>query len=255
MTKTRRFGAAVVLLSMVACNASSPTAPTPTTIVAVAPPVAPALPPPPVVAPPPPPAPVVVPFPPADAQFNMTLFRQLVHNAFDMPLYAVRRFSQAPRIYLKTVDEDGKAIDSRTLDETARILETSAGEMTGKFGLAGLERGTGSKIGETGWVTVRWLPQALNPSRICGQANIPAERGTLDLFPYQTNCGCQRWQTAPRIVRHELGHALGFFHTDDGHDLMYGKAWDISQCDLSATPREKFHMAVAYDRPIGSPVP
>jgi hypothetical protein len=203
----------------------------------------------------PPTSPAAAPFPPSDPQFNLTLYRQLVHNAFEGTPLPLRRFSQPPRIYLRTIDEDGKAIDSRTLDHTARALEESAGEMTGKFGLAGMERGTGNKIGAPGWLTVRWLPQASNPYRICGQAYVGAEGSTLDLFPYQPNCGCQNYQMAPHVVRHELGHALGFWHTDRGDDLMYGGMWDYSLCNSGMSAREKYHAALAYDRPIGSAAP
>lgn len=239
-------------LACVGCSGSSPTAPSPITPpVVVAPPVV-AVPPPVVNAPAPtPPAPPA--FPPSDPRFNMTLYRQLAHNALDGPLWPLRRFSQAPRIYLRTIDEDGKAIDQRILDDTARILEQSAGEMTGKFGLAGLERGTSQKIGQVGWLTVRWLPQAQNPQRICGQARVGAEGDTLDFFPYAGGCSCERYQIAPSTIRHELGHALGFWHTDNPNDLMYGGHWEA--CDVGMTARELYHASVVYDRPIGSAAP
>ncbi len=239
----------ILALAFAGCG-SPPTAPTPPIAsVPVTPPVV--VTPPPVVVTPPP-TPVADPLPLTDPRFNLTLYRQLVHNAFDGPLQPLRRFSQAPRIYLRTIDEDGRPMDPRTLDDTARALEQSAGEMTGKFGLAGMERGTDHRTGEPGWLTVRWLPQAMNPDRFCGQANVGVDGGTLRLFPYQTNCGCQSYRVAPRMVRHELGHALGFWHTDNPNDLMYGGAWDIAQCDFGMTAREKYHAEVAYSRPIGS---
>lgn len=247
-----RYGWLFALVAVVGCGeANSPVAPTP-----FVPPVAamPTNPTPPPSAPPTTP-PAAAPLPLSDPRFNLALFRQLAHNALDGPLQPLRRYSQAPRIYLRTIDEDGRAIDPRTLDDTARVLEHSAGEMTGVFGLAGLERGTAHRMGQTGWLTIRWLPQASNPNRMCGQAHVGQEGGTLDLFPYQGNCGCLRYQVAPRVIRHELGHALGFWHTDGPGDLMRGGQWDFAQCEQSMNPREIFHAAVAYQRPIGSPAP
>lgn len=236
----------LAVLILAGCS-SSPTSPTPPPIVVNQPPVAVT---PPILVPPPAPA-----FPPHDPRFDLAFYRKLVHNAYDGPIQPLRRFSQAPRIYLRTIDEDGKPIDGRTLDYTARALEESAGEMTGKFGLAAIERGTDKRLGQAGWLTVQWLPQASNPQRICGQARVGAEGGTLDLYPYQSGCGCDIYQMAPHVVRHELGHALGFWHSDDGHDLMYGGLWDISYCNSGMSAREKYHASVAYDRPIGSPAP
>lgn len=254
--------ALVVLLSAVvvsACNTErSPVAPTPPPVVNVPvvttpPPAPPPTTPP--VSPAPPAAPPAAPFPPNDSRFNLTLYRQLVHNALNS-MRPLQRFSQAPRIYLRTIDQDGKAIDARTLDDTAKALEESAGEMTGKFGLAGLERGTGQRLGQPGWLTVWWYPQALNPNRICGFADqIGVEGASIVLYPYQANCGCDRYQIAPRVVRHELGHALGFWHTDRGDDLMYGGTWMLSLCNTGMTAREIYHAGLAYDRPIGSPAP
>lgn len=232
------------------CTGNTPTAPTPPLLTTPSPVVTS----PPVMLPPPAPPPLPV-FPPTDPRFNMTLYRQLAHNAHDGPLQPLRRFSLAPRIYLRTVDEDGKPIDLRMLDDAARVLEESAAEMTGKFGLAGLERGTEHRMGQLGWLTVRWLPQASNPRRICGQAHVGADGGTLDLFPYQQFCGCDRFQVAPRTIRHELGHALGFWHTDHPHDLMHGGHWDAAQCNHGMSAREIYHASVIYERPIGSPAP
>lgn len=187
--------------------------------------------------------------------FDLGFYRKLVHNAFEGPSVAIARFSQAPRIYLRTVDDDGRQVDPLTLDQTAAALINAAGEMTGAFGLAGLEQGVGHRLGQAGWLTVRWVPQAGNPLRVCGFASVGREGGTLELFPYQANCGCGRFRMAPRIVKHELGHALGFWHTDSVNDLMWGSTWPISQCEMGMSAREKYHAAVAYTRPIGSPSP
>lgn len=240
------FVVLVMALLLSGCS-NSPTAPS--SAVTVTPPVstpAPVTPPvvttPPVVA-----APA---FPPNDARFDLTFYRQFVHNALEGPLQPLRRQTEAPRIYLRTIDDSGAAIDSRTLDITAAALINTAGSLTGVFGLAGLERGTDTKQGQRGWITVRWSTLVEN---VCGRALVGGDLVTL--YPKQPGCRCSGNPAALDMatVKHELGHALGYWHTDNRDDLMY--AGNFGECDKNPTAREIYHASIAYGRPFGSVAP
>lgn len=241
-----RYTAAVVLLATVGC--SSPTTPTPIApvvnnvpAVTVTPPA--------VAAPPvvtaPTPDPLL-----SDPRFSLSFYRQLALDGYEHPnfLKPLLRFKQAPRIYLSTIDDTNRAIDPVTLDQTAAALINTAGAMTGAFGLAGLEQGTGTRANQPGWITVAW---STDPTNLCGSSPFGVDGGTITLYT-RTNCSCGGYRMAPRVVKHELGHALGFYHTDSRADLMWGGSWPVSQCDMTVTEREKFHMRVAYSQPIGS---
>ena len=231
-------------------TAPTPVVNSPTPPVVVTPPSPPPVVPPPVV----PSAPVPT-FPPNDPRFDLTYYRQLVHNAYDtrVGLEPLRRQTQAPRIYLRTIDDAGRSIDAFTLDQTASALESVAGSLTGVFGLAGIERGTETRQGQRGWITVRWsgAEELRNDSSVCGRGAVGGD--LLTLFPRSPGCRCPGGPAVMlETVKHELGHVLGFWHTADKNDLMYPV---VRQCDTQPSEREKYHAAVAYSRPIGSPAP
>ena len=237
------------LLLMLLAGCSSPTAPSPAVMtppVITTPPV--------VVTPPPVVTPVVLPaFPPADPRFNLTFYRQFVHNAYQSPdrLDVLWRQQQAPRIYLRTIHANGSAIDTMTLDRTSAALESVAGSLTGVFGLAGIERGTGTRAGQSGWITVSWLDDP--ERRFCGRAAIAGD--WIDLYTNTPGCRCVGGPViAPVIVKHELGHALGFRHTGERTDLMQAGAHSLC-ADVQPSSREVFHAALAYTRPMWSPAP
>ncbi len=120
------------------------------------------------------------------------------------------------------------------------IIEAFSGR---RFTLAGLEQGTESRIGMTGWTTVKW-PVSERPANSCGRAAIGGDY--VELF---NSAACGRC-TYARLVKHEIGHAMGFWHTDDRNDVTYPSS--TNDCDNNPSPRERLHAAIAYQRPIGS---
>jgi hypothetical protein len=50
----------------------------------------------------------------------------------------------------------------------------------------------------------------------------------------------------PRLIRHELGHAMGYYHTGDPGDVMYGRAISRAACDALPSDRERRHAKYAH---------
>jgi hypothetical protein len=183
--------------------------------------------------------------------FNLDHYRMLVRNGYESPnaLRPVRRWTRAPMIYLKTIDERGEGIDAVTLDHVAAALGNDTGAFTGeRFGIAGIQRGTGTQEGVSGWITVKW-PNPISGDRQCGRAQVAADGGWIELNYLNSGCGCRGSRIGSATVRHEMGHALGFFHTDSSEDLMFNT---IRTCEGTVSKRERLHAAIAYSRPIGN---
>jgi hypothetical protein len=185
--------------------------------------------------------------------FDLSFYRQFVRNGLDAAgaLEPLRRWTTNPNLYLKTVDEAGAPIPGPTLD----MVETAARAIvpvwtSQRFTVATVERGTGTRVGTAGWITIRWPAIVVNANQ-CGRA--PVSGGYVELEAHNPRCQVWPWITSPSLVRHELGHAMGYWHTNAPTDVMSGTNWITN--DQQPSARERAHAAIAYARPVGNTDP
>jgi hypothetical protein len=185
--------------------------------------------------------------------FDLAFYRQFVRNALDSPnaLEPLRRWTTNPNIYLKTVDEAGALIDGATLGMVERTALAVVPIWTNNRHAVGtIERGTGTRVGMTGWITITWSAHIVKPNK-CGRALVAA--GYIELEAHNPRCKVWPWITSASLVRHELGHAMGYWHTDAPSDVMSATSW--SSNDQQPSARERAHAAIAYARPVGNTDP
>lgn len=179
---------------------------------------------------------------PASGPIDLGFYQEIGCNTFELPAQPVRRWMLAPKLYLRTIDEAGAPIDPVTLDTVQNAMIEIAGVWTNhRFGLEGVLRGTDSREGVSGWITVKW-PATAAAAPTCGRAQVAEDGGWIEFNYKVTSCACGPSAIRPRTARHELGHAFGYWHTDSMNDLMSGQ--QTSGCDAQPSAREL--QAVAY---------
>jgi Matrixin len=185
------------------------------------------------------------------APFSMAFYRNFVRGTFDATgaPYAVLRWMESPRVYVKTVDQNGRPVEPEVLEVVRESIGRAVTLFTaGRLSVAALETGTDTRPPAPGWIMVD-IRRDPNERQICGFASIGANPGSITLNNDVCSCGSNKIPGA--LVLHEVGHALGFFHVPDRNSVMY--PFLPGNCPSGTLSlAEQYHAGIAYSRPRGN---
>jgi hypothetical protein len=186
------------------------------------------------------------------APFSMNFYRQFARDTFDNDPgapFGLQRWTAAPSFYVRTVDQNGRAVEPEVLAVTLDALRRAVPAFTGgTFSAAAIESGTGVRPQAPGWINVD-IRRDPNEKSVCGFALVGANPGSITLNDDVCSCGSNKIPGA--VTLHEVGHALGFFHVGDRNSVMFPFiAGDCPAGQLSAA--ETYHAGIVYSRPRGN---
>lgn len=184
------------------------------------------------------------------APFDLAFYRQMIRNAFEgTGQEPLRRWTVAPKFYVRTTEDNGTAIDGDTLARVREGLNAGVAHYS-PLDPPHIETGPEDRPESNGWIIVR-LHRRWQSGDPCGQATVGGNQGWISL--YMDNCRCpgERSRMAVGTVMHEVGHSMGFWHVSERpHILSVPYA-----CGRVATEKERFHTRIAYRRPVGNTDP
>ena len=148
-------------------------------------------------------------------------------------------------------------LDPEIVDRIRETIPRAVPQLTGVPYTGRIEVGPRSTLPLAGdnWITVEGGTPQRPPaspacrdiemrSSECGRAYIGRVRGCIALNRNRPSC------VTPSLVMHEIGHALGFYHTSDPVDIMHPTG--LGRQSARFTPLEQHHGQFAYTQPRGA---